>query len=534
MKKVKPSIWVALFFIVLTAIGLFTAADYGLPCDEPAERVILQENIKEYAYHLLGANSPAIQSYNQHDIGRISESVERDHGQSAYYLAAPLLALADTAPNLLMILWHAYTWLWFMAGVFALYVLTRELQLNRLLACATSLILYLSPRFFAEGHYNNKDVVLLSLVLCTLATGARFLREPTVGRAMLFSLAGSLATNTKIVGAFAWGLMGIAMIVSWSKNGGLTPRRVKLGGLAIVSYVAFYAFITPALWTDPLGYFAYVLHNATGFSRWTGVVLFKGAVYDPTHGLLLPHSYLPTMVAVTVPIGFLLLMAIGQAYSFFLCIKKDARLPLLMVLSALWLVPMAFVVIKQPLMYNGWRHFYFMYAGLAAMGGMALQAISRWLGKRRFLRIAASTALALFFLYQAIGIAANHPFQYAYFNALARNPQSDYEMDYWDVSTVNAMDQLSETQPNKNSIPLVLGSRDEMSAFGLSTGYKALDAAAKERLTITENSDAPYLFFNTTYTKIYGVADPQGYEVLFSITSYGNTLCTVYRKVAGV
>jgi len=531
MHKVKPSLWIALFFIVLTAIGLLTAADYGLPCDEPAEQVILQENIKEYAYQILGADSKVIQYYDQLYINRISESIERDHGQSAYYLAAPLLALADTAPELLLILWHVYTWLWFMAGVLALYVLARELQLNRILACATSLVLYLSPRFFAEGHYNSKDVVLLSLVLCTLATGAHLIREPSAGRAILFSLAGALATNTKIVGAFAWGLMGIAMIFTWCKTGGLTLRRLKSGALAIISYAVIFAIITPAMWENPLDYFTYVLRNATGFSRWTGVVLFKGILYDPTHGLLLPHSYLPTMIAVTVPIVFLLLMAIGQVYSFFLCLKKDSRTPLLLVLSALWFIPVAYVVIRQPLMYNGWRHFYFIYAGLAAMGGIGLQAVFKWVSNHHALQIAACIALALFFSYQAIGIAVNHPFQYAYFNALAKSPQTDFELDYWDVSTVNAMKKLSETQGN-NSTSLMIGSRDEMSAFGLSTGYSVLDAKTKQRISILENGDAPYLFYNTTYAKIYGTTAPEGYKPLFSLASYGNTLCTVYQKTS--
>lgn len=531
MKRVKPSVWVALFFLLLMSIGIFTAADYGLPCDEPAERIILQENIKEYVYHLFGANSDAIRTYDQRGIKRISESVERDHGQSAYYLAAPMLALTDTAPDLLMTLWHAYTWLWFMTGVFALYMLMRELQLNRMLACATALILYLSPRFFAEGHYNNKDVVLLALVLCTIAAGARFLRDPSVGRAILFSLAGSLATNTKIVGAFAWGLMGIAAIISWSRNGGLTSRRVKLGGLAIAFYVVLYALLTPALWADPQGYLAYVVHNATGFSRWTGVVLFKGEVYDPTRGLLLPHSYFPTMVAVTIPIVFLLLMAIGQGYSIYICFKKDTRSPILLALSALWLVPMAYVVIKQPLMYNGWRHFYFVYAGLAAMGGMGLQAVLTWLGNRHRLRAVACAMLALVFLYQAAGIAMNHPFQYAYFNAFAKDTQADFELDYWDVSTVNAINKLMKTQGRDGDNPLVLGSRDEMSAFGLSTGYEALNATTKARLSITEDANAPYLFYNATYAQIYGVDAPEGYEALFSLYSYGNKLCTVYRKL---
>ena len=37
--------FVALFFAVLALVGLSAGADYGLPCDEPTEKIILQENM---------------------------------------------------------------------------------------------------------------------------------------------------------------------------------------------------------------------------------------------------------------------------------------------------------------------------------------------------------------------------------------------------------------------------------------------------------------------------------------------------------
>ena len=76
----------------------------------------------------------------------------------------------------------------------------------------------------------------------------------------------------------------------------------------------------------------------------------------------------------------------------------------------------------------------------------------------------------------------------------------------------------------------MLGSRDEMSLFGITHGYEVLSAQMRERITLTTDSNAPYLFYNATYADIYGVAPPEGYHALFSLASYGNTLCTVYQK----
>lgn len=528
MRNIRQNLWVVLFFAVLTLIGLWTAPDYGLPCDEPAEQVILQQNMKEYAFQLLGPQSGAVRYYDAIGIQRISESVERDHGQSAYYAAVPLLSLAANAPDLLLIRWHQYTWLWFMVGVISLYGLMRGFSLSRALACATAMFLYLSPRFFAEGHYNNKDVVLLSLVLLTLATGSRFLRDPTYPRAFWFSLAGALATNTKIVGLYAWGLVGLAMLIPHLVRKTMSAHRWRVGLAAIGYFIAFYTLLTPALWADPPGYFAYVLGNATGFSRWTGVVLFGGTLYDPTRGFPLPRRYLPTMVLLTTPLPFALLAAIGQTSTLLRCKQQDEPHPMRWVLTLLWIVPMLFVILARPLLYNGWRHFYFLYAGLSAMGGLGLQALEQRIGGRRILRVSGAIALVCVLVWQAVGIFLNHPYQYAYYNPLVQNVQTTYELDYWDVSTVNAMRRLCDLQGAAEQ-PLLLGTRDEMSAFGVSHGYTALTAEQRRSLTLTEDPNAPYLLMNTTYTQIYGVPQPDGYHTLFTLESYGHTICTVYQ-----
>ncbi|MCE5342607.1 MAG: phospholipid carrier-dependent glycosyltransferase, partial [Eubacteriales bacterium] len=337
--RTRAMLVTALFFMLLTFVGLWVAPDYGLPCDEPAEQTILRENLLAYSLRLSGPDSAAAKYYTSLGVQPIAQSVERDHGEAAYYLAAPLLTLAETAPDKLTTLWRMYTWLWFMAGVYALYRLMRSLGLNRVLSCFTALMLYLSPRFFAEGHYNNKDVILLVLVLCTLASGARFLRRPTFPRALLFSLFGALATNTKIVGALAWGLVGLATLLQLIHRRKLTPKNIVIGLSAIGSFLVFYVLLTPALWADPAGFVGYMLSNATAFSRWTGVVYFNGIYYNPTRGLPMPRFYLPEMIALTIPIPFLVLAAIGQVRAIVLWRKKDVHRAMLAVVTALWLLP---------------------------------------------------------------------------------------------------------------------------------------------------------------------------------------------------
>ena len=521
---------VAAFFAVLTCVGLIASMGYGMLLDGPSEQVILQENLKEYAILLFGMDSEPVRGYDALDIQRITESIEMDHGQALYYPAAPLLALKNNNPYGFNILWHAYTWLWFMAGVLAVYVIMRSLSMSRIIACTTALLFYLSPRFFAEGHYNNKDILLLSLTLWTIAAGIRFWQKPTFRRAVWFGLAGALAANIRIIGVFVFGVMGVTAVTTLAARGKLRKSVWGKGLAAIMSFIVIYMLITPAFLINPAGYIHHVLHNTTEFSRWDGLVIFKGTAYDPAGGLSLPHSYLPTMIAFTTPIPVLVLAAIGTGYAVYLCITGDERRPALLALMLLFLVPLCYAVLAQPLMYNGWRHFYFLYGPILVMAGFGLRLLQLLFCKRRAGKIACTAVLTGALLWQGIGIACNYPYEYAYYNELAGTVQGQFELDYWEVSTLSAIRQLAESEERNPALPLVIGGGDHMSAFSLLQNVKMLPAAVRTRVTVTEEEAPPYLFSNTTYAQIYNTWPGAAYQPLFSIQSYGNVLCTMYER----
>ena len=128
-KKIPASVvGLALIFTLIFTWGLCTAADYGVYFDEPSEQEILRQNLKEYAVRL--GDGQAVAYYDRLGVQRISESVEKDHGQSAYYLLAPALRLAETDSDLLHWLWHAYSWGLFTLGLLGLYLLLREMGLG--------------------------------------------------------------------------------------------------------------------------------------------------------------------------------------------------------------------------------------------------------------------------------------------------------------------------------------------------------------------------------------------------------------------
>ena len=529
----------AVFFAVLTLAGLLTCADYGLPCDELAEQQILRGNMHEYARCLLGRDSAAAQWYAAKGALPISESIEKDHGQAAYYAFVPVLTALEDQPHVLTVAWKMYTWLWFMVGVFSVYGFCREMGISRPISAIGSLLLYLCPRFFAEGHYNNKDVVLLALALATLWLGLRFLKQPGFRRGVLFSLAGALAANTKIVGALPWGLMGLCAVVLVTARRQWSWRMLGTALSTVACFAAFYTLLTPAMWTNPWTYLKYLLINAAGFTRWPGVVLFRGMIFDHDVNPL-PRYYLIWMMLVTLPLYVVPLAAAGQLAALVRVIRQKAgalRDPGSLALTAVsfcWFLPLLAAVGMRPLVYNGWRHFYFVYAGVVLLAAYGVQAILRH-AKKICLELpmhrVIAAGLCLLLGWQAWGIVQNHPNQYAYYNRLDRtNAEADMELDYWNVSTVGAMEQLLACKRNEE-LPLVLTGSDPMSSLGVELGHQMLSPEDRAELKVEKRTDdAPYILSNTTYARIYGVKPPEGYHPLLSVKSYGLKMCTIYEK----
>lgn len=448
---------VAIFFAVLLIAGVIAGLDYGKTTDEGTEYAILESNAAEYACRLLGENSSIARRLTDGAV-RISESIERDHGVSAYYPFYPISVMLNRiSPHALSLGWHAYTFLWFIAGCAALYGIARALLgASRKFSCAAVLMLYLTPRMFASGHFNNKDMVLLSLFLIVIYFGVKWIGGNRMRDGISMALFGAFAANTKILGAWCFGAMGVAYLISHIANRTLDKRAWKNGIAAIAVFFAGYALLTPAMWGDPVGYVRYVVQYAKEFTRLTAPMLFEGKIYRPGAGDALPWYYLPKLMAMSIPIYIQLLSLVG-AISAIARSKRPraaigtigdefaewtrARLVLLVALIAL--VPILYAVVGGMVLYSGWRHFYFSYASMIVLAVYGLHAlIGRFPRGKKAISISVAAAMAV----NGGIIALTHPLEDSTFNLIASPfAKADYETDYWLLAARPAMEKIAES-----------------------------------------------------------------------------------------
>ncbi len=147
-------------------------------------------------------------------------------------------------------------------------------------------------------------------MLVCLWLGARLLEKLCWRRALVFSLAGALATNLRVSGLLAWGCICLSAVVLLSVRRQWSRRRIGLAVMTLFSFLAFYLLLTPACWSHPGQYFSYLFGNSAAFSRWKGVLFFRGAEFHIPDNPL-PFYYLPYLMVVTLPLYTLPLGLVG-------------------------------------------------------------------------------------------------------------------------------------------------------------------------------------------------------------------------------
>ena len=551
---------ICLFFVFILLLGLWTTPHYGLPWDTLDEMDILRMNLWEYC-QLLGINDDAFQrlaaqrlqaeALNPYiaDISPISQNPHQDHGEAAYYPLAGVVMSQTISPAHQTLVWHLYTWFLFWLGMIALYHICRQLGTSRMIAFAAVAMLLLSPRFFAEGHYNNKDIVFMTLVLLTLWQCLRLMQKPAWATGVLFAFAGALATSTKIAGVAIFLLCGGFVLLFLLVQKRFTARHLRIGVVTLGCFVLFYALLTPALWRNPIGFVRYLAENAMNYTIWQGYVLFRGTVYN-TALTQLPKYYLPYMMLTTIPPWILLCIGGGQLSTILFLFQKKNKTPeklVRLLISLLWLIPLGFAVLTGTRVYNGWRHFYFLYGPMLVLSALGLSQLFNRLREKKpgkLPRRLAAGLLALCMGASCLSLLRNHPYQYAYFNIFpqleSRQSISAYlERDYWNVSVANALKQLSRQlrdDPGVNAagVPSSVDGVDLWSRLGVLWALEVDPDATNPLLMYdAQASESPtYLLASHTYQNFSQWEPSPHWQPIVVLEAYGHPLVTIYQNTA--
>jgi hypothetical protein len=328
---------------------------------------------------------------------------------------------------------------------------TRRFDDWRLGVCAATMLV-LSPRFFAEAFYNSKDVVFMACFAMATNTMLAFVTRPGIGTASLHALATAVAIDVRVAAILLVPMtLGLGVVEAFR-------RRRPFGGQAALAALflgvgaAIVVLLFPWLWEDPVGRFTSVVRSMSSFQRFSERVRYMGGSIMPDD---LPWHYVPVWVAISTPLPYVALGVAGAAATLLAFARRHIRLWANeremqdLVFLTLVCAPPLLVMTTDSVVYDGWRHLYFIYPSLLLLAVRGLVGVWRLTGPVKVARYALVAAAAVYVAATAAWMIRAHPMQNVYFNVLAGSEwRRTYEVDYWGLGNRAALEYLLAHDPS--------------------------------------------------------------------------------------
>ncbi|HNF95150.1 MAG TPA: hypothetical protein PLQ75_10920, partial [Anaerolineales bacterium] len=231
-----------------------------------------------------------------------------------------------------------------------------------------------------------------------------------------------IATSIRILGPLAAILTILYALVQGIKISELIKRPTiwLYAGMSLI--IMFAAW--PYLWLNPLDkfveVFVFMSDNPTQLN-----VLFAGSNYQAGE---IPLRYFPVLLRYTLTEPTYFLIAIGILLAFW---KSDNKRRLTFAILLTWFgILVAYILLRRPAMYDGYRHFLFILPPLFIFAGFAFEVIFNWL-KQGWQKAILTIVILTFGI---LPILQLHPYQYASYNNFAGGVGGvfrNYETEYW-------------------------------------------------------------------------------------------------------
>jgi hypothetical protein len=313
------------------------------------------------------------------------------------------------------------------------------------------------PLYYGHMFINAKDApfaVAMAFLLLALVRLFDAYPRPTTASIVLLGVGIGATIGTRVIGVIA-GLYGAAALslvvaVEWRRLGAKA---------ALARSARFLLWLLPALplaygvmallwpWAtlaplNPLRALEYFSH----FFEKPWRELFAGALIPVPN---MPWRYLPTLMGLKLPEGFIALALGGTALAAITILNPAAttsRRAAHLVILAAALFPLLVTMLTRPALYNGIRHFIFVLPPLAVLAGMAAGYLLERLARRgRIALVAGAAVVSAALALPLTDMRRLHPYEYTHFNRIAggvAGAKGRYMLDYWGLALKQAAQEL--------------------------------------------------------------------------------------------
>ena len=284
-----------IFFIVVFIVGIAVYRDYGISWDEPASRLngLVSANYIAQKFQFI-----EVIRKQQINMFSLDTYIDKDYGvifELPAVVFEKLLKLKDSRD--IYMFRHLLTFIVFIFGLLAIYKLASERFDSWKIGLFAALLLFLTPRIFAESFYNSKDIVFMVAFAAALNTMISFLVKPSFKTAVLHGLVTAVAIDIRIMGLLIPVTCAAVMILKYIKKEYKLSLLIKWVFIYFTITVFFIVLMWPWLWMDQYGNFIQAFKNMSKF-RWDNYVLYMGTFIKATN---IPWHYSLVWIGITVP-----------------------------------------------------------------------------------------------------------------------------------------------------------------------------------------------------------------------------------------
>jgi len=484
-----------LLFAGILSIGLSTFKDYGIAWDEGDQR------------HL------GLVTYNYFSYGRdsLENCANKEYGVA---FEMPLmwvekgLNLQDSRDIFLMR--HLLTHLFFLLGAVAFFLLIDYYFKDKLLATLGFLLLVTHPVIYSHSFYNSKDIVFLAMYCICYFLAVVAFDKNKLKYFILLGVACGLLTNLRVMGCLLIVCLSLFFLTDYLKAYKDKQKRKQVGKSFLVFFIPSLLVLyltSPYLWPNPVQNFAFVFKNMAG--HYKVHVLFNGeSIYSNV-----PY-YAVTWFGISTPLVYLALGITGSiilAVQFFkkplpFIVDRKERNILLFAIG--FFQPLLSVILFHSVIFDGWRHLYFIYPSFILLGIYGLSKLFKTKGKWLY------TAVVVVGIVSSVSFIVSYfPFENSYFNCLAGNHEPEnlrkkWELDSWGNAYYQALEYIVKNDTASRINVQVVGLVGEENAW-------LLKPEERKRIQFTKGIPKPDYFVSwyKNFPLEYDFKDKEVYSI---------------------
>ena len=525
-------------FLLILSSGLFSVKDYGVSSDESDQR---HSGFVELNY--IGEKiAPSILNRYKGDRIYIDLSDEKYQDRFSGHLLNTVSAFFEVIfkiedrRNVFIFKHHIYFLLFFFSLI-SFYKICQIRFEKWYISILGVLIIFLSPRIFANSFYDPKDIPFFSMLIFSVHFGLLFFKNRNFKYLIYFSIFNALV----ISGIRIFGIISPILILSSTILYTFIVKENFKKNILLISSCLFLSIIfsiilKPFLWSNPLTNFLDSFKYLGEFGElWNIPNLFFGEIILARD---VPWYFSIVWISITTPIFYLVLFLIG--FSFYLVnslryLKNNFSNKTFYydsIFFSLLIIPIVGSIILRESSFNSWRHLYFIYPYFVIFSLIGFENILNYL-KINSIKNYFYIFFIMILFFNFTWIVKNHPYQYAYFNILAgkKNLNREFDIDYHGLSYKQNLEFIIDND-DRNKISIVNNSINKPQLFKYSLNKKD-----RERFIIDQNITKPdYIITNffldkvKKYKKISSEIIKNEYVLFNEIKVDGNVINAVYKK----